>query len=207
MKRLPLAALALVVVTCLCLLIDGPVARSLEDASWRRVVNPPMTAIEYAFGFPVSKWLTGLVLLLIAAALAFVARWRPLAWLFLFIALSQLLTRLIAGVLKNVFERHRPFQALAGDGYADRWFVDGGSSFPSGHAAHFWGLFFALAIVFPRTRIPALLLALFVSLSRVLVNDHYVSDVVGSAAIAALVTWGFAAAFRQRITPLPAATR
>lgn len=176
--------------------IDPFLARSLADstAEWRTIVNPPLTVIEHAFGFPISKWLTGLVLLVIAAALSFVARWRPAAWLFLFAGLSQLTTRLIAGVLKNVFLRLRPYEALA---IGDRWFTDGGSSFPSGHAAHFWGLFFALAIAFPRTRIPLLILAIFVSLSRVVVNDHYLSDVLGSAAIAAFVTWGWAAAFRN----------
>ena len=178
--RLAVVAAALVALTLLCLLVDAPLA------------SAPMTAIEYAFGFPVSKWLTGFALLLIAAVLFFIPRWRPAAWLFLFIGLSQLTTRLIAGVLKNVFERNRPYQAAG-------WFVDGGSSFPSGHAAHFWGLFFALAIAFPRTRIPALVLAVFVSLSRVLVNDHYLSDVVASAAIAAMVTWGLALAFRRTL--------
>ena len=184
--------LVLCALTLLCLPFDGPIARSLDASAIRPYVNPPMTAIEYAFGFPVSKWLTGFVLLLVAAALFVVARWRPAAWLVLFVALSQLTTRLIAGVLKNVFERNRPFQPPG-------WFVDGGSSFPSGHAAHFWGLFFGLAIAFPRTRIPALVLAVFVSLSRVLVNDHYLSDVVASAAIAALVTWGWAAVFRRKL--------
>lgn len=195
--RLPVIALVLCALTLLCLLIDVPLARSLDDAGLKAFVNPVITVIEYAFGFPISKWLTGFVLLLVAIVLFFAARWRPAAWLLLFVALSQLATRLIAGVLKNVFERTRPYQ-----GPDDRWFVDGGSSFPSGHAAHFWGLFFALAIAFPRTRVPALILAVFVSLSRVAVNDHYLSDVAGSAAIAALVTWGFALGFRRRLTPL-----
>jgi membrane-associated phospholipid phosphatase len=36
-------------------------------------------------------------------------------------------------------------------------------------------------------RIPALVLAIAVSISRIVVNDHYVGDVLASAAIAALV--------------------
>ncbi len=185
-QRLLLIAAVLSLLSLLSIFaIDEPIARLISPAATRGFVDPAVTAIEYAFGFPVSKWLTGFVLLLIAVALFFVRRHRPLAWLLLFAALSQLTTRLVAGVLKNVFERTRPYEGLP-----DRWFVDGGSSFPSGHAAHFWGLFFALSIVFPRLRIPLLVLAIFVSIARVVVNDHFVSDVVGSAAIAALVTAG-----------------
>jgi len=196
-RQLLLLAAVLSLLTLLCIfVIDEPVARMISPAATRGFVDPAITGIEYAFGFPVSKWLTGFVLLLIATALFFVQRHRPLAWLLLFAGLSQLTTRLVAGVLKNVFLRTRPYEGLP-----DRWFTDGGSAFPSGHAAHFWGLFFALSIVFPRLRIPLLVLALFVSLSRVLVNDHFVGDVIGSAAIAALVTAGFVRAFRNAGVP------
>lgn len=142
-----------------------------------------MTAIEYVFLFPLSKFAFGALILLAALVLFPFARRRHTAWLLLFVSLSQLLTRLVAGVLKNVFLRTRPYEGLD-----DRWFVDGGSSFPSGHAAHFWGLVFAIAVAFPKLRIPALILAILVSLARVAVNDHYLGDVIGSAAIAALIT-------------------
>jgi membrane-associated phospholipid phosphatase len=201
MKTTAVAGIALVMLTLLAIVaIDEPVARAVSGSSMRAFVDGPMTAIEYAFGFPVSKWLTGAVLLVAAIVLFFVASQRQIAWLLLFVSLSQLSTRLIAGVLKNVFLRSRPFQ-----GAESQWFVENGSSFPSGHAAHFWGLFFALALAFPRTRIPALVLALFVSLSRVVVNDHWVSDVTGSAAIAALVTVGWAVVFRRRLSRLQTA--
>lgn len=196
-RQLLLLAAVLSLLTLLSIFaIDAPVARMISPAATRGFFDPAVTAIEYAFGFPLSKWLTGFVLLVVAAALFFVRRHRPLAWLLVFAGLSQLLARLVAGVLKNVFERTRPYEGLP-----DRWFTDGGSSFPSGHAAHFWGLFFGLSIVFPRLRIPLLVLAVFVSISRVMVNDHFVSDVVGSAAIAALVTAGLAAAFRRKMRP------
>ena len=51
--------------------------------------------------------------------------------------------------------------------------------FPSGHGAHFWGLFFPLAFLFPRYRIPFLIIPLFISVARVGVNDHWCSDVLG----------------------------
>jgi undecaprenyl-diphosphatase len=163
-------------------LIDAPLARAIApfvDAN-RAFADPFVTVLEYAFGFPVSKFLTGFVLVVAGAAL-FAFR-RPLARLLLYVGVAHLVSRLIAGVLKNVFLRARPYDANAG-----AFFVDNGSSFPSGHAAHFWALFFALALAFPRLRIPALILALLVSVSRVMVNDHFVGDVLGSAAICAFV--------------------
>jgi len=175
---------ALTLLTLLSIfLIDAPLARAIApsvDAN-RTFVDPFVTVLEYAFGFPVSKFLTGFVLVVAGAAL-FAFRRRPLARLLLYVGVAHLVSRLLAGVLKNVFLRARPYEANAG-----AFFADNGSAFPSGHAAHFWALFFALALAFPRLRIPALILALLVSASRVLVNDHFVGDVLGSAAICAFV--------------------
>lgn len=181
--------LALTVLTLLSIFfIDAPHAVFL-----RAPLGASIHVIEVAFGFPVSKWLTGFVLVVVGAVLWKARPWAPLV---VYVGLTELLTRLIAGVLKNVFLRTRPFDATSGDA----WFVDGGSSFPSGHGAHFWGLFFAIAIAFPRLRIPFLILALYVSAARILVNDHYAGDILGSAAIAAFTAWALAFAFRRRLT-------
>lgn len=177
------------------LFIDAAAAATLQPAAARArsVVNPFMTAIEFLFAFPLSKFATGMLIVLASLALFPFRRRRALAWLLFFTGLTHLTARLIAGVLKNVFLRARPGEALPG-----QFFVEGGSSFPSGHAAHFWALFFALAVAFPRLRVPALILALLVSASRVVVNDHFVSDVLASGAIAAFVTAGYAAAMRRK---------
>lgn len=189
-RRLLVWGLALAAVAALSVwTIDRAIALALQPfaADNGAMLHPIVSAIEIVFAFPISKFATGLALVAAALVMFAVARWRPAAWLVLFVGVSHLVTRLIAGVLKNVFLRARPDEALAS---ADRFFVSGGSSFPSGHAAHFWALFFALAVAFPKLRIPALVLALFVSVARVAVNDHYVSDVIASAAIAAFVTAG-----------------
>lgn len=194
-RQLCLTGAILAAVTLLSIFAaDVPLARAL-DASARSTgaaLHGVMTAIEYVFLFPVSKFAFGALILLAALALFPFAGRRRMAWLLLFVSLSQLMTRLVAGVLKNVFLRTRPYEGLE-----DRWFADGGSSFPSGHAAHFWGLFFAIAVAFPKLRIPALILALFVSLARVSVNDHYLGDTIGSAAIAALVACALAPLARR----------
>lgn len=64
---------------------------------------------------------------------------------------------------------------------------------------HISGFVLYLAIA-PKLRVPAFLLALLVSVTRVAVNDHYVSDVCASAAIAAFVSCAYATLVVQRKT-------
>jgi membrane-associated phospholipid phosphatase len=106
--------------------------------------------------------------------------------------MSHVTARFVADILKPPFSRLRPFEALGSDGWHGRWFAAVGNSFPSGHAVHFWSLFFPLAVLFPRWRVPLVVLPVLVSAARVVVNDHYLSDILASAAIAALVTWAYA---------------
>jgi membrane-associated phospholipid phosphatase len=200
MRPILISAVALVLATIVAiLLIDGAVAAWMRPriAANAIVANPFVGVLERVFGFPLSKFATGTAFVLLAAAAFLVARWRSVAWLLLFAGLSHLTTRLIAGVLKNVFLRLRPYDAFAGGVWNDRFFADGGSSFPSGHAAHFWALFFVAALAFPRLRIAAFVLAVAVSVARIAVNDHYVSDILVSAAIAAWVSLGYAALLRR----------
>lgn len=192
-RRVLVWGVLLSIVTLVAVLwIDRPLAAAITPVAF---LGPAVDAIENVFGFSVSKWLTGGVL--VVAGLALFAFRRRLAWMLLFAGLAQLTTRLIAGVLKNVFLRPRPFEG--GD------FFTAGSSFPSGHAAHFWPLYFAALIAFPRLRWPLLILALFVSIARVAVNDHYLGDVAASAAIAAFVTagWGWVLARYGQFAILP----
>lgn len=192
LRQLLIVAFAAAVLALVAIVfVDRPAARALQHSApqSRAVAGPVMNGIELAFGFPLSKFLTGAVILIVAGALFPFARHRSTAWLLTLLGAAQLTTRLVAGMVKNVFLRPRPFEMLAGTAPD---FFTAGSSFPSGHAAHFWPLFFVAAVAFPRWRVPALLLALFVSISRVLVNDHYIGDVTASASLAAMITYGFA---------------
>jgi membrane-associated phospholipid phosphatase len=129
----------------------------------------------------------------------------------LFIGCAQFVTRIAAGTLKGVFERLRPFEVIEAGNWDWNFFGGHGSSFPSGHAAHFWGLFFPLAFLFPRYRIPFLIIPIFISVARVGVNDHWCSDVLASSAIAAAITLFFIWLFRMKpataSAPSPAITR
>ena len=120
---------------------------------------------------------------------------RPVAWMVLFIGATHVVTRLTTGLLKDVFHRLRPFEVIKAGTWDWRFFGDQGSSFPSGHSAHFWGLFFPLLFLFPRYRLPLLIIPVFISIARIGVNDHWCSDVIASAGLAALFTLVFIRVF------------
>src|SRR5687768_3230088 len=154
--------------------------------------------LEVASGFPINKYFLAWLMLGAGALLFITKSTRPAAWMLVFIATTHLVTRVTAGTLKNVFVRLRPFEVIEAGNWDWNFFGERGSAFPSGHSAHFWSLFFALAFLFPRYRWPLLIIPLFISVARVGVNDHWCSDVIASAAIAALLTLGFIWVFRMK---------
>ncbi len=180
--------------------VDGPLARALSSlsAESRQASYRLVTLCELVFAFGISPYLYG-ALVVAAGLLAFrLKKSTLLPWALLFVGLSHVTARLLADVLKPPFSRLRPFEALGTDGWHDTWFAAVGNSFPSGHAVHFWSLFFPLAVLFPRYSAPLLIVPMLVSAARVAVNDHYVSDILASAALAALVTWAYAVAVLER---------
>jgi membrane-associated phospholipid phosphatase len=179
---------------------DQPIAAFVQRNGGRNsaVLQQGTHWLEIASGFPIGRYLLSWVLLG-AAALLFIARsTRAAAWIFLFIACTQLATRVTAGVLKNLFHRLRPFEVIEAGNWDWKFLGDHGSSFPSGHSAHFWGLFFPLLYLFPRFRLPLLIIPVFISIARIGVNDHWCSDVIASAALAALITLLFIRLFRMQ---------
>jgi len=180
---------------------DQPVAAFAQRTGGRQsvVLQQGTHWLEVASGFPIPQIGRFFLayLLLGGAALLFIARsTRPLAWIFLFIGSTHLVARLIAGSLKNVFNRLRPFEVIDAGNWDWHFFGDHGSSFPSGHSAHFWSLFLPLAYLFPRYRWLFFVIPVFITIARVGVNDHWCSDVIASAGIAALITLLFAWLYR-----------
>jgi membrane-associated phospholipid phosphatase len=193
-----LSGLCLLAIAFACIwTIDAPVARAARAPVLVAATQRFTTAVETAFLFPLSIYATGALLLALALAVSPFARVRGARPVLLFVGVSQVTTRFLVDILKPVFDRLRPWEALDNGVLTDRFFTATGNSFPSGHAAHFWGLFFAMAMVFPRYSLPLLLLPVAASIARVAVNDHYVSDVIASAGVAALVTVASARLFRR----------
>jgi membrane-associated phospholipid phosphatase len=178
------------------LLLDGPLAVALSSvpADARRGINQGVIACEWLFGFRVSPYLYGGLLIL--AGIVAMARKYPRT--LIFIGLTHVTARLVAGIMKLPFSRLRPYEVLTSDSWHDVWFAPVGNSFPSGHAVHFWSLFFPLVVLLPRSWKPLAILPVLISLARVAVNHHYLSDVLASVAVAAFVTWAFAKAILPR---------
>lgn len=94
--------------------------------------------------------------------------------------------------LKLLFGRMRPFEVGAALQQANPldalWFV-GGTSFPSGHAAFYFGLFLPLAAgtrSLP-ARVALLAVPLYVAAARINLDHHYLSDVAASALLVSLL--------------------
>lgn len=179
---------------------DQPIAAFVQKVDGRSsvILQQGTTFLDVISGFPINRYALTYALLGAAAILFVWKSTRAAAWMLFFIGVAHIVTRLTAGTLKNVFYRLRPFEVIEAGNWDWNFFGDRGSSFPSGHSAHFWGLFFPLAFLFPRYRIPLLILPIFISVARVGVNDHWCSDVIASAAIAAAITLLFIWLFRMK---------
>lgn len=105
------------------------------------------------------------------------------AW---FLWFSVVVPSMICFILKVTLGRARPTLLFEKQHYGlygvtmqtDYW------SFPSGHTTTVMGLVFGLSVLFPRYCYALVLSGLFVVSSRVLLTNHYVSDVLGASYLA-----------------------
>jgi membrane-associated phospholipid phosphatase len=105
---------------------------------------------------------------------------------------------------KDFFGRSRPQQVLEAGDWSHVWFA-GGASFPSGHAAFYFGLLLPLAAAVQHPRLRALLVAIpvYVSIARIDLAKHFLSDVAASALMVAVYAL-VAAWLVRRWLPAPA---
>ena len=126
---------------------------------------------------------------------------------FLFISIAA--SGIAIDLLKFIFGRPRPKLLFNSGAYdfawlglrADHW------SFPSGHSATIVALMVGLWCLWPRHLLFYILVATIVSLSRVVVGAHYLSDVLAGASIALLTTRGVALIFARSGIDLTLARR
>jgi membrane-associated phospholipid phosphatase len=200
-RQIASSVLFAVVLTLLAIfLFDQPVAAFVQRAGSREsvVLQQGTRCLEIAFGLTIQRYFLTWVLLGLAVVLFIPKATRSIAWILLFVGCAQATTRLVAGILKEVFQRLRPFEVIKAGNWDWKFFSGHGNAFPSGHSAFFWGLFFPLAFVFPRYRIPLLIIPVFITIARVGVNDHWCSDVIASAGLAGLITLIFIWLFRTK---------
>lgn len=143
---------------------------NIGKAGW--ILVPTGVAILIAYGLDWRVWGT--------RGRIFILKWlSAIGYIFFSIAAGGLITDLV----KLCVGRARPehfqelgafsFHPFAGSNFA---------SFPSGHATTVGGLFAALALLFPRLRLPFLILALWIAATRILVGAHFPSDVIAGLA-------------------------
>src|SRR5579859_5696906 len=109
-------------------------------------------------------------------------------WVVLALVITVTLTdQISAHVLKGLFDRVRPCNALTGVLTPDD--KPSSYSFPSSHATNMGGSMTFLALAYPAWGWLCALFAFLVGLSRVYLGVHYPSDVLGGGLLGILIGW------------------
>lgn len=164
------------------------------------VLDKPLTSLFASWGlgdkFPALIWVTNIgnptvylvVFLLLGLYFRYVQPhvvYAARAW---FVFLCLVVSDVVCLVLKCTFGRARPDLWLTTREYGFSWFKTDNlhRSFPSGHTTTIMTLAFALSVLFPRFKGLFLIVGLLVVISRVLLLQHFVSDVLLATYLACL---------------------
>lgn len=100
------------------------------------------------------------------------------------------LSGIVINITKVLFGRARPERYQDEGVFGFFWFKIEHSlrSFPSGHATTAIAVWLAFALLFPKYRWPLLAVGAIVSMSRVILTQHYLSDVIMGGYIGAVST-------------------
>jgi membrane-associated phospholipid phosphatase len=212
--------MTIVLVAAAMVFADAPLAMAARQL-------PAWVHAAFAFVTDFGKsgwflWPTGIVLLAIAVvaspALAPLSRLVLAAIAvragFLFAAIA--LPSLFATIIKRLIGRARPFVGDEADPflYMPLSWPAAYASMPSGHATTAFAAAIAVALVWPRLRWPMLVYAVIIATSRVVLDAHYLSDViagtfVGSIGALMVRDWfarrhlGFTVDAKGAVQPLP----
>jgi undecaprenyl-diphosphatase len=156
--------------------LDERATQAISDAPFLRRIPRVFVAATYLGDGYI--WL-GLALGLLAFG-GQSGRWNVLAG-FLITVANLILVRL----LKYLFSRERPEDAVE----EMRGRLKDAYSFPSGHATTSFGLAWLVAASYPNPAIQAVvyIAASVIALSRVVLREHYLSDVVAGATLGTFV--------------------
>jgi membrane-associated phospholipid phosphatase len=166
---------------CLFVYIDAWVAIFLHqiELGYVQSLSRVITIIGQA------KPLLGL-LVISALVCRYILHWRQWEMRAWFLCLSTLVPSVIVLGLKIIFGRARPELLFNNGLYGFQWFEYTRPfwSFPSGHTATLMGFMLGSCIVWPKYRWVFLGIGFLVMLSRVILLQHYISDVMVSAYLA-----------------------
>ncbi len=171
--------------------VDQMVARGLADMS-PATIRIARFVTWFGQG-GVVLWPTGLIVLAALLLKPLLPAWRERLRRLIcqagLIFASVGLAGLADDVLKIVFGRARPFLWLKGDMSGFHFFRYGAkfASFPSGHTTTSVAAAVAFSILFPRYKWAFIAFAVLIAFSRIVLEAHYVSDVLAGAALGATV--------------------
>lgn len=121
------------------------------------------------------------------------------------IAASLIVTNAIVRVMKAIIGRSRPDIFLSTGVYELKMFIfqRSYSSLPSGHAATVAAIFGCLAARYPKYALSLISLGVILSVSRVFIGAHYLSDVLVGDFLGLYTSWIIYYKGRQLTTPDP----
>jgi undecaprenyl-diphosphatase len=135
---------------------------------------------------------SGWFLIPLAAVVITAAIFAPIAGRFANLVLTSIMVRclylffaiavpgLAVTIAKGFIGRARP-SSTGPSAYMPWTWQHEFASFPSGHSTTAFAAAAAIAALFPRMRIPMLIFAVTIAMSRVVITTHFVSDVVAAA--------------------------
>ncbi len=201
-QALLLSAIGAVTVIALMVLVDVTEI-GLMPPRGSASVRPFRVITDFGKDTHVLWSLAALWLVVVLLAPAMRTDWRPrlqrLSIRLQFMFFAVLVPVLVGEVIKWVVGRGRPFVGGAANAFNFVPFkgTEAYSSFPSGHAITAAALAFAVAALWPRARIAAIIYASLIIVSRLVLLAHHPSDVIAGALVgvagAMLVRTWFAA--------------
>lgn len=117
--------------------------------------------------------------ILIVISIIFYYRKKKLSGIWL----STICTLIISSVMKLLINRPRPFEAIQ----IDSWINTSLSSFPSGHSMIMFSILPFLVKNYNSYKTYFWIIAILVALSRIILNVHYLSDVIAGAFIGYII--------------------
>jgi membrane-associated phospholipid phosphatase len=179
-----------VLAICLILTIISYVFWDIPLAKYCRTLSREIIDIaEVITPFGITKcYLIGSILFFLIFRFIYKNKLYSSEFLFIFSSLSC--SGLMLIFIKWLAGRHRPIDFFSHGYFGFDYFGVGYelTSFPSGHAQTAFALAMALTMIFPRWGIPVFIAAGAVSISRIVLTSHYLSDVIAGAAVGILGT-------------------
>ena len=187
--------------------IVGPVSYFFIDRPIAEFINTHLTDNLKQFVQHITD--TGDWLMVLFAAIAFTGRVvfknKLVFRQFLFPLLAAIVAGIITSALKGIVGRWRPgafFQE--GKVYGFSPFGNNHGSWPSGHSSGIMAMMTAIAILFPKLRIPCFAIAILIGSSRIVLAAHFSGDVFAGLILGYLCAyWLYYLLVRYKLLPEP----